>query len=381
MEKGGFIKEIQDGQQVDALFLVKEMSQAETRTGKVYLMLTVMDRSGELPGRVWDNAENLASVCPAGAVVRLWGQAQSYKGILQLKIARLESVERGSVDMAQFMPAAPGDLASMTAEITSLARHNKNPHLRALLLAFFSPPPQEGGRGQQDFFSLFQQAPAAKHMHHAYAGGLLEHSLAVARMAEAVAANYPAVDLPLLAAGALLHDIGKVKEFSFASYPFDYTDCGRLMGHMVLGVEMIQAEIARLPGFPEDLAMRLKHLVLSHHGRHEFGAPALPMMLEAFVLNFIDDLDAKINYVSRLADQARTPGFQWTDFQRTLERFLYVRGQGEGETFFEAGEEAIEQDLESEPEAPAASAPIFRMKPLKEKAVLDDNKRQRPLWK
>ena len=131
--------------------------------------------------------------------------------------------------------------------------------------------------------------------------------------------------------GALLHDIGKTKELAFAAFPFDYTVRGRLVGHLVIGVEMIQDKISTIAGFPEDLATRLQHLVLSHHGRYEFGSPALPMLSEAFVLNFLDDLDAKLNFLDRLQEQATEPGYQWTDFQRTLERFLYVKGRPHAE--------------------------------------------------
>jgi 3'-5' exoribonuclease len=147
-----------------------------------------------------------------------------------------------------------------------------------------------------------------------------------------LAGFYPALDRELLLAGALLHDIGKIKEFAYDTYPFNYTDKGRLMGHLVLGAEMIQEKTNTLPGFPEDLSTRLQHLVLSHHGRYEFGSPCLPMMSEAFVLNFLDDLDAKLNFMDRLEEQAAEPGYQWTDFQRTLERFLFVNGRPHSET-------------------------------------------------
>jgi 3'-5' exoribonuclease len=176
-------------------------------------------------------------------------------------------------------------------------------------------------------------------MHHAYVGGLLDHSLGVARLAAKVAELYPDIDPSLLVTGALLHDVGKVEEFSYHAFPFDYTDSGRLVGHHVLGVELVQARIGRIPGFPGELALRLKHLILSHHGRHEFGSPAVPMMLEAFVLNFLDDLDAKVNYLKRLGSQAPAAGYQWTDYQRTLERFLYVQGRPESDPEAE-GEEA-----------------------------------------
>lgn len=312
------IKEITDGQTVRDLFLVREMSRGETKAGKPYLSLVLMDASGEISGRVWENADQLMDECPAGAIVSVTGQAQAYKGILQLRIDTLAREEESRVDLALFVPSTRGNITLMARELLRLAGSVENPFLKELLLALF---------GERKLIQAFKKAPAAKVMHHAYVGGLLEHTLAVARLADSVSTLYPGLDRSLLVAGALLHDIGKLKEFSFDSFPFDYTDRGRLVGHMVLGIEMLQEKINSISGFPQDLADRLKHLILSHHGRHEFGSPSLPMMQEAFALNFLDDLDAKINYLDRLAGQAKGEGYQWTEFQRNLERFLFVKGQ------------------------------------------------------
>lgn len=309
------IKDIQDGQTVDGVFLVKEMSRAETRAGKPYLSLVLMDRSGEISGRVWDNADQLMDRCPTGAVITLKAQAQSYKGILQLKVNEIHTAE--GLDPADFMPEAPGDVKSMASEFMKLVKSVEDPHLNHLLLAIFK---------KRTFFERFKKAPAAKAMHHAYSGGLLEHTLGVARLADLVSDLYPTVDRSLLLSGAFLHDIGKMREFSFDAFPFDYSTEGRLVGHMVLGIGMIDDKIAEIPGFPDETAARLKHLILSHHGRYEFGSPTLPMMLEAFVLNFIDDLDAKVNYINRLSGQVQESGYHWSEYQRNLERFLYLRG-------------------------------------------------------
>jgi 3'-5' exoribonuclease len=327
------IKDIRENQQLDDIFLIKEMSRAETRNGNPYLSLVLMDRSGEIGGRVWEDADRWQSECAIGRIVRVTALAQSFKGILQLKISAIRAVPPGEADPTQFVPAAPGDHKAMAAELLKLAKEVENPFLRELLLAFFQ---------DRKFFAIFKKAPAAKAMHHAYVGGLLEHSLAVARLAGKIADLYPVADRALLVAGALLHDVGKVEEFSFDTYPFDYSDSGRLMGHHVLGVEMVQARLARIAGFPPDLAVRLKHLILSHHGRHEFGSPSLPMMIEAFILNFLDDLDAKVNYIQRLGSQTAAAGYQWTDYQRSLERFLYVRGLEQ-----EAAAEAQEPEIDS----------------------------------
>lgn len=315
-KKGVYIKDIGENATVNGLFLVKAMNRAETKTGSPYLSLTVMDASGEMAGRVWDNADQLSAACPAGGIVHLSGQAQSFKNVLQLKITNLTAIPAADVDITDFLPSAPGDINAMATELRKITKNVENPFLRELLLAFFQ---------NRSFMEQFKKAPAAKNMHHAYIGGLLEHTLAVARLAESTSQLYPTIDRSLLIAGAMLHDIGKTEEFSLSCHPFDYTDSGRLMGHLVLGVEMIQKRIDTILHFPDDLTLRLKHLILSHHGRHEFGSPAVPMMLEAFVLNFLDDLDSKINYVNRLSDQAQSQEYQWTDYQRVMERFLYVR--------------------------------------------------------
>jgi 3'-5' exoribonuclease len=311
------IKDIVDNQAVEEVFLVREVSRNETRNGKPFLAMTVIDSSGEIEGRVWENADRYLKECPPGGAIMLKGQAQSYKGVLQLRIDHLEKHDLSTEELGRFIPATGGDIKSMAAEMVNFAKSITDPHLHGLTLSFLQ---------DSAISSLFKKAPAAKQMHHACLGGLLEHTLGVTRLAEAISNLYPAVDRSLLLAGAILHDLGKLIEFSYESFPYDYSDRGRLVGHMVLGIEMIQEKIVGLPDFPEETATRLKHLILAHHGRHEFGSPVLPMMLEAFILHFIDDLDAKVDYITGLARKADNPGYQWTPYQRNLERFLYVRG-------------------------------------------------------
>jgi 3'-5' exoribonuclease len=321
-EKKIFVNQIQEGRAIEEIFLVKDMNRAETRAGKPYLMLTLMDRSGEIGARLWENADAFLGACEPGSLVQVTGQAQAYRGTLQLKIDNVLPVAKENTDRELYLQASKRNIAEMAREITSRAKGVQDSFYRKLLLKFFSDTP---------FFMEFQQAPAAKSMHHAYLGGLLEHTLALAKLADMVAGFYPALDRDLLMTGTLLHDIGKTRELAFATFPFEYTVKGRLVGHLVLGAEMIQNTIKTIPGFPEDQATRLQHLILSHHGRYEFGSPALPMISEAFVLNFLDDLDAKLNFLNRLEEQAPGPGYQWTDFQRTLERFLYVKGRPHAE--------------------------------------------------
>jgi 3'-5' exoribonuclease len=314
--EGLMIKDIRDNQPVEGIFLVREVNRGETKNGKPFLALTVMDASGEIAGRVWENADRYLESCRPGATVKIKAQAQSYRNVLQLKIDHLEECEVPAEEMSSLVPASAGDIPSMAEELAGLAEGIANDHLRELTLAFIN---------DRRLFTLFKKAPAAKYMHHACLGGLLEHTLGVARAAAAVSELYPAVDRSLLMAGAILHDIGKLIEFNYEVLPYDYSDRGRLVGHMVLGIEMIQEKISQIDNFPEESATHLKHLILAHHGRHEFGSPSLPMMLEAFVLNFLDDLDAKMDYLTGLARKMDTGGYQWSEYQRNLERFLYLR--------------------------------------------------------
>ena len=342
-EKTVFANQIKDGQAIEDIFLVKNMSRAETRAAKPYLIMTLMDRSGEIGARLWENADSFLGACEPGNLVQIRGQAQAYRGTLQIKIDSALQIDKKEADIELFLQATKKNIDEMAREINAIAHGVKDTYCRKLLLKFFK---------DRSFFVEFQRAPAAKTMHHAYLGGLLEHTLAVAQLALLVADFYPALDRDLLVTGALLHDLGKTRELAFDSFPFGYTDKGRLVGHLVIGVEMIRDMVKTIPGFPEDLATRLQHLVLSHHGRYEFGSPALPMLSEAFVLNFLDDLDAKLNFLDRLQEQATEPGYQWTDFQRTLERFLYVKGRphAEGDNA-PAGQDAPEQEDSSRPDS------------------------------
>jgi 3'-5' exoribonuclease len=218
----------------------------------------------------------------------------------------------------------------MLAELTGLIDDMADPHLRGLLQDFFADP---------DFTAAFVRAPAAKRFHHAYMAGLLEHTLSVARAAGAVSALYPDLDRDLLLAGAVLHDVGKIKEYGL-DLAGDFTDAGRLVGHLVMGVEMVAERVAARPDFPEQTALLLKHLLLSHHGEYELGSPKRPKILEALALNLIDDLDAKMNGLGGFIERHADPETGWTDFNRLMDRYFYRPPR--------AGTEA-EVEVEAEP--------------------------------
>lgn len=325
-----YIKDISDNQAVDGLFLVRDMRLAETKAGKPFLTLELIDNSGEIVGRVWDDAKRLSEICTAGSVIRVGGQSQLYKSTLQLNISAVQAVGAEEYELIDFLPASPHDIGTMENELLSILRSLEDPYIRKLLLSFVD---------DSTLWGAFKTAPAAKLMHHAYIGGLLEHTLGIMRMAVSVASHYPSVNKSLLVAGVLLHDFGKVREFSFETPPFNYTDYGRLVGHMVITIELLQEKVSSIKDFPQQTAMLIKHLVLSHHGRYEYGSAVLPMTREALVLHLIDDLDAKMNYLDKLSAHSDDDSYQWTDYQRPLERFMYVHND-----VVPPGESACDED-------------------------------------
>lgn len=317
MKKNRFIDTLQEGDRIDDLFLVKSARLSETRAGKPYLIVTVMDKSGELAGPVWDNVQQYSQSCQPGEFIHLQGAVQSYREKPQLRVEAIRPVAREQVDLADFLPTTHHNRDEMAADLQALVRTVTDPSLRKLLNHFFK---------KDEIWQRFQSAPAAKGIHHAYIGGLLEHSLSMARIADKLADHYEGVDRSLLLAGALLHDIGKVEELYVENGVIDYTDRGRLKGHLVIGSEMIGTVAARIKGFPDETLAQLQHLILSHHGRQEFGSPTVPMTVEAFLLSYIDDLDSKMNVLEGLRRKMNSADLSWSDYQRSLERYLYLNG-------------------------------------------------------
>lgn len=315
LKKNCFVEGLREGDRVDDIFVVKAAKVGETKAGKPYLILTVMDKTGELTGPIWDSNERLVEICQPGAYVQLQGSVQSYKDKPQLKIDHLRPVDAGEVDAADFQQTSLRSQEAMAAEMAALIRTITNPHLKKLLNHFFN---------KDEIWQRFQEAPAAKGIHHAYLGGLLEHCLSMAKVADMLATHYPGVDRSLLLAGVLLHDIGKVEELAVTNGAVDYTNRGRLKGHLVIGCELIGRAAARQTDFPADLLDQLQHLVLSHHGRQDYGSPVVPMTVEAFLLSAVDEIDAKMNLIEQLRRKMSGDEMGWTEYQRSLERFLFL---------------------------------------------------------
>jgi 3'-5' exoribonuclease len=308
-----FVKEIKDRAQVDSVFLVKEKITAMAKNGKPYLTLRLMDKSGEVDAKVWDNVDTLAALFDKDDFISVRSKASVYLGKMQLVIAELRKVPEEEVVLIDFLPETERDIREMEAELAAFVATLSDANLRMLLASFFDDP---------EFLAIYRTAPAAKGMHHVYLGGLIEHSLAVATLVDRIVPLYAGLNRDLLIAGALLHDVGKVREMTYLR-SFDYSDEGKLLGHITIGVEMVQEKIAQLPGFPRELAMLLQHMLLSHHGQYEFGSPKRPKTLEATILNYLDDLDSKINGIRTHIGREPENHSRWTTYHRLYDRYFY----------------------------------------------------------
>lgn len=315
--KSLYAADILENQPVDSLFLVSSKNHGVTKGGNSYLVLKLLDRSGEIEGRVWERADDLSRGFDRNDFVRVRGQATLYQGKVQIRVQDVMRVEEQSVAAEDFLPKSSFDPDAMLIELQAILRGMKNPHLLALAEACFA---------DQELMALLKRAPGAKTIHHPYLSGLLEHTLSLLKLILKVVENYRGIDVDLLLIGGFLHDIGKVYEFSF-DRAVEYTDEGQLLGHLVMEVEMVSRKIAAIPDFPDQLAMLLKHLLVSHHGAYEFGSPKLPQTVEAVMLHMLDDLDGKVQAIQNLP--AKEPGSRWTAFHRAYGRSFY-RGHSGG---------------------------------------------------
>ena len=307
-----FVNMIRPGQVVDDIFLARDKQVAYKKNGDPYLTLSLVDRNGSIKAVAWDNVLAITKAFTAGDHIRVKANAVEYKDNLQLVVQHIERQDRAEIDPQDFLPVTGRDVDQMLDRLIRISKSVQNEHLSGLLAAFFE---------DRVFVNLFKTAPAAKRMHHAYLGGLLEHTLSVAMLIQAIAGHYKGIDRDLLLTGGILHDIGKIHEFSYETH-IDYSDSGRLLNHIVIGVEMLEAKIATINDFPENLALVLKHMIVSHHGTRDFGSPEPPKTLEAIILNYLDDLDAKVT-AARTFMEAEDPDASWTSYHRVLERFFY----------------------------------------------------------
>ena len=313
-----YVKELANGAAVDEVYLVAEKQLRSNRQGQLYLQVDLRDRSGMIGARLWNVSEELARTFEAGDYVRARGKVQLFQGAAQLILSAVEPISNAEVDPADFLPQASRNIAEMTARLRQLLLGLADPHLRALAECYLI---------DDEFFRRYTTAPAGVRVHHAYQGGLLDHVLTMMEIAARIADLYPELDGDLLRMGIFLHDSGKVDELDY-DRAFGYTDEGQLVGHLVIGVELLNAKVRRaveLTGepFPTELLLRLKHMIVSHHGPAEFGSPKPPMTPEAIALHYIDNLDAKVHAFTRQIRDDPAAGSSWTAFDARLGHRLF----------------------------------------------------------
>ncbi len=303
---------LQVGDNVEEVMVVSKLVAREFSGGE-FLLFQFSSKDGILKGVMWDPPEGLKEKLEEGDVARIKGKIQDYKGTLQLKVFEIEKLDKADYNPAMFLPSSGRDLEGIYSEILEVISKIENRHIRELLETIFK---------DDSFRERFLTSPAAKSWHHSYIGGLAEHTCDMMGTAQRVAEIYSEVDRDLLLAGVIIHDLGKMQELDASGY-IDYTDRGRLIGHIPLGVELINEYIRGIDDFPDDLAMKLKHMILSHHGSLEHGSPILPMTLESLLLSYIDNMDAQVRGALQFISKPNGKGGRWTEYVRFLDRFLY----------------------------------------------------------
>lgn len=307
-----FINELREGEKISGIYLCKHKQAAVTKNGKPYENLILQDKTGTIDGKIWEpNSLGIDEFDPLD-YIDVVGDVTSFQGSLQVSIKRARKAGEGEYDPGNYLPVSGKDVESMYQELLGFTAQIKNPYLHRLLVSFF----QE----DEEFIRAFKGNSAAKTVHHGFIGGLLEHTLSVVKLCQYYCRTYPILNQDLLITTAMLHDIGKTRELS----PFpknDYTDDGQLLGHIMIGAEMVHDKAREIPGFPEKLESEVKHCILAHHGELEYGSPKKPALAEAVALNLADNTDAKMETLTEIFNGAGEQK-DWLGYNRFFESNL-----------------------------------------------------------
>ena len=293
-------------------FVVVSKQIKPKKTGEPYLALTLGDRSGQLDAKMWDNVEEVLNGFEQDDFLKIKGLVNKYKNRFQLTIHKLRKLGDTEIEFSDYLPKTTKNIDELWRTLGDFVESFENPHLKSLVQAFMS---------DTEIASAFRNAPAAKTLHHAYIGGLLDHVVSLFRSCDLICRNYPLVNRDLLLTGAFFHDIGKIHELAY-NRSFSYTTRGQLLGHMIIELEMLQAKLALMPDFPAELKTLLEHLIISHHGEYEFGSPKLPMFPEALLLHYMDDLDSKMEAMRAQFERESDLESPWTSYNASLGRPL-----------------------------------------------------------
>ena len=315
--KSPFVNELEPNRVITASFLVRAKEIRQKKSGESYLSLSLGDRTGEVDAKMWDNVAEVMDTFDRDDFVKVKGLIQVYQNRPQLTIHKLRRMDESEVDFVDYFPASARDPNEMWAELRGFVAGMANPHLKGLLDALLD---------DEDIAVRYRRAPAAKQIHHAYLGGLLEHVLSLCNLARITARHYEVVDFDLLLAGVVLHDIGKIYELNY-DRGFGYSDDGQLLGHITMAVRMVGDKLRGLPDFPPRLRTLLEHMILSHHGRLEFGSPKLPQFPEALLLHYLDDMDSKMECMRALVEKDRQIDGMYTGYCAPLERTVLKKAR------------------------------------------------------
>ena len=310
-----YIKDLTEGSRIQGVYFCKSKISTETKNGKPYESLILQDKTGVLDTKIWDPNSLGISEFEAGEYIDVTGDVIIFNNAKQARLTRVRRAQENEYDPSDYMPCSKKNIEEMYTAVLGLVDSIENTYYRELMEIFF----KDG-----EFASVFKKASAAKTVHHGFMGGLLEHSLSVAKLCDHLCTMYPVLKRDLLVSAALLHDIGKTRELS--AFPQnDYTDEGQLLGHIVMGVMMVDEKVKQIPGFPEGLKTDLEHCILAHHGELEFGSPKKPAIIEALALSMADNMDAKIETFSEALEAGGTDG--WLGFNKFLDS--NIRGTGQ----------------------------------------------------
>jgi 3'-5' exoribonuclease len=336
-----------ENQVITSNFAVASKQVKNKKNGDPYLSLTFADRSGQVQANMWDNVGDALNAFEQDDLVKVKGLVQKYNGRWQLTVHKIRKLGDNEVDYSDYLPKTPKDIEQLWRRLGEYVETFQNPWLKRLVQNFMN---------DEGIASAYKNAPAAKTLHHAFVGGLLDHVVSLFTVSDLAVRNYPQVNRDLLLTGAFLHDIGKIHELSYQR-SISYTTEGQLLGHMIIELEMLHKKIADIPGFPDELKILIEHLIISHHGQYEFGSPKLPMFPEALMLHYLDDLDSKMESMRAQFERESDLDSAWTSYNPSLGRPLlntqkFLEPKPSGEI---AAAKPETGDLFSEPE-PAQGA-------------------------
>jgi len=322
---------------ITSSFVVVSKQVKPKKTGEPYLALTLGDRTGQVEAKMWDNVEDAIDAFEQDDFLKVKGLLNKYKNRFQITIHKLRRLGESEIDFSDYLPKTTKDIGELWQTLATFVASFQNPHLKALIEAFMADP---------DIAEAYRNAPAAKTLHHAYIGGLLDHVVSLCRSCDLMCRNYPQINRDLLLTGAFLHDIGKIHELTY-NRSFSYTTRGQLLGHMIIELEMLQAKLAQFPDFPQELKILVEHLIISHHGEYEFGSPKLPMFPEALMLHYLDNLDSKMESMRAHFEREAASEGAWTGYNSSLSRPLLNSSK-----FLEKKQPAEPAANSSSPDAP-----------------------------